>query len=160
VTLTLYVRIISSLIGGVYRLCNQGQALLDKDLNGSNETQILTVDPTPLAGAGTKTCVEVTTPPDIGLSLLSVQGLNVLWTGTSWRFDVQGTGIRVINVQVFRLTGERVYASGWVKNGHEWRPEDQTRKKLANGVYFYLVTVRGYDEKIVKTQVKKLIVAR
>jgi hypothetical protein len=75
-------------------------------------------------------------------------------------FMALGTGFEMINVQVFSLTGKRVHTSGWVANGHEWRLEDRTGRKLANGVYLYVMSVRGYDERSVKTQVKKLIIGR
>jgi hypothetical protein len=73
---------------------------------------------------------------------------------------VQGTGIKAINVQVFSLTGRRVYASGWVKNGLEWDLQSTDRQKMANGVYLYVIAVKGIDGSVQRTQVKKFVIQR
>ncbi|MBI1743143.1 hypothetical protein HYR54_08770 [Candidatus Acetothermia bacterium] len=75
------------------------------------------------------------------------------------RFEALGIGIKQINVQVFSLSGKRVYTSGWVENGHEWSLEDINGRKIANGVYLYVTTVRGYDGSV-RTQVKKLVITQ
>ncbi len=123
-----------------------------------------TTDPTPLSGAGTQTCADVTGRPEglCGVKCLSVSGLETQWSVArrALGFFVHGTGIKQINVQVFSLTGQRVYSSGWVADGHEWQLESTAGQKVANGVYLYLVTVRGFDGRRVQTQVKKLLIVR
>ena len=148
VTLTFSVRI-SSGLQGTRRVCNQGFA-----------GDVATTDPTPLPGTGTQTCVDVMGRPEIGTPL-EVKGFEALWlpARSAMQFAALGTGIKEIHVQVFSLSGKRVYASGWVENGHEWKLQDKTGEVVANGVYLYVVIVRGY-EGAVRTQVKKLIIAR
>lgn len=62
----------------------------------------------------------------------------------SVRFAVQGEGIRGISVQIYNLAGRKIYDSGPV-SGNElfWPVIDQAGRPVANGVYFYIVTVRG-----------------
>ncbi|MBI3659463.1 DUF11 domain-containing protein, partial [Candidatus Acetothermia bacterium] len=163
ITLTFSVRILSGLLGTI-RVCNQGMAFVDTDFNGSSETQVLTVDPTPLSGApGTQTCVDVVGKSDcFKLACLSVTGLKEVWVerARALRFEALGEDIKEINVQVFSLKGERIYQSGWVENGYEWRMDNGEGRRIANGVYLYVVTVRGYDGKVMQTQIKKLVIAR
>jgi CSLREA domain-containing protein len=76
VTLNFSVRIPTGIIG-IQRLCNQGTAYFDADGNSSNETQVLTTDPTPLTGAPSgQTCVDVTGRPErlCGLACLASVG--------------------------------------------------------------------------------------
>jgi uncharacterized repeat protein (TIGR01451 family) len=153
VTLTFFVRTLTRL-EGTRRFCNQGTA---KDGAGGT---VLTIDLTPLPGApGTQTCVDVVGRSDIGFPL-TLKGIEALLVGDAMHFMALGTGIEKINVQIFSLTGKRVHTSGWIANGHEWRLEDSAGRKLANGVYLYVMSVRGYDEKSVKIHVKKLIIGR
>ena len=168
VTLSFSVRIPTG-VTGTQRFCNQGTALVDTDLNGSNETSVLTSDPTPLAGApGTQTCVDVTGRSDIfdrpcpPRFCLQIGGIEAQWSVArrAIGFFVQGTGIKAINVQLFSLTGKRVYASGWMENGYKWRLQNLNGRPMANGVYLYIVTVRGYDGQSVQTQVKKIVINR
>lgn len=62
----------------------------------------------------------------------------------SVRFAVQGEGIKGISVQVYNLAGKKIYDSGPV-SGNElvWPMIDHTGRPVANGVYFYIVTVKG-----------------
>jgi uncharacterized repeat protein (TIGR01451 family) len=154
VTLTFSVRTLTNL-EGTRRVCNQGTA---KDGAGGT---VLTSDPTPLPGLTPPepTCVDVVGRSHIGLPL-ALKGIEALLVGDTMHFMALGTGIEKINVQVFSLTGKRVHTSGWVANGHEWKLEDSAGRKLANGVYLYVMSGRGYDEKSVKIHVKKLIIGR
>ncbi len=147
---------------GEAQVCNQGQFFADLDLNGSNETPILSDDPGTAAMLGDATCLELSLRPPLPRELLRLTGVSLtrLIGIEGFRFWAQGTGIEQISVTIFSLTGKRIYASGWVENGHEWRLEDRAERKIANGVYLYVMTVRGYDEKSVKTYVKKLIIGR
>ncbi|MBI3659884.1 hypothetical protein HY230_05360 [Candidatus Acetothermia bacterium] len=150
VTLTFFARITTNLrlLGVNSQACNQGKAI-------ANGTEVLTKDPTPLPGTGdpAQTCSVINLRP--------VDSLQALWLPAQQviRFAALSTGIKEINVQVFGLSGKRVYASGWVGNGYEWKLQDKTGKAVANGVYLYVVTVCGYDG-TVRTQVKKLVIKR
>jgi uncharacterized repeat protein (TIGR01451 family) len=154
VTLTFSVRTPTRL-EGTRRFCNQGTA---KDGAGGT---VLTSDPTPLPGLTDPelTCVDVVGRPEIGFPL-TLQGIEALLVRDMLHFTALGTGIKAISAQVFALTGQRVYASNWVANGHEWSLQNTNGKRVANGIYLYVMSVRGYDEKSVKIQVKKLIIRR
>ena len=163
VTLTYFAQIITDLrrLGGLRpRVCNQGIATFDKNLDGIHETSVQTSDPTTLVGAGTKTCSDVSSlRPQ---SELRVTALRALWLSadSAIHFEALGMGIKEIDVQIFSLSGKRVYRSGWVENGYEWRLQSTNGKLVANGVYLYVVTVRGYDGKMAQTQVKKFVIVR
>jgi CSLREA domain-containing protein/uncharacterized repeat protein (TIGR01451 family) len=166
VTLTFSVRIPPG-FGGM--LCNQGTAYFDADNNGSNETAVLTSDPTPAAGAPSgQTCVSITERPETyriicpPRNCLALDGIEAQWSGArrALGFWAQGTGIQAIAVRVFSLTGKRVYASGWVKNGFEWNLQSTDRQKMANGVYLYVIAVKGIDGSVQRTQVKKFVIQR
>lgn len=77
------------------------------------------------------------------------------------RFQVGGQAIKSINLQIFNLAGQRVFDSGQVQGAtFEWYLNNQDGQVLANGVYLYLIIVRGYGGQILRSQVKKLVVLR
>lgn len=76
-------------------------------------------------------------------------------------FQVLGTGISSVEVQVFDLSGREVLDSGPVMGSSlEWHLEDQAGDMVANGVYLYFVTIKGVNGKVITSAVKKLIVLR
>lgn len=76
------------------------------------------------------------------------------------RFEVKGIGIEEILVQIFDLSGQLVFDSGWEPNGYDWHVESDAGETLANGVYLYIVSVRGADGSTVVTETQKLVVYR
>jgi len=79
---------------------------------------------------------------------------------TAARFSAQGQGIESLKVDVFDLAGRKVYDSGFVAgNALSWNLESMGRR-VANGVYFYIVTVRGTNGEIIQSEVRKLVVLR
>ena len=93
--------------------------------------------------------------------VLSVQNTpNPVHDVHTTRFEVKGVGIDQIEVQVFDLSGRLVFDSGWQPNGYEWHLETNDGDTLANGIYLYVVTVKGYNGQTVVTEVKKLAVYR
>jgi PKD repeat protein len=79
----------------------------------------------------------------------------------SARFVAQGPGIRDIKVQVFSLAGQEVFDSGFV-GGRElsWDLTNAQGKPLANGVYLYVITARGFDGQVIRSGVRKLVILR
>jgi hypothetical protein len=63
-----------------------------------------------------------------------------------------------VAIQVFSLSGKVLYVSGWRK-GLDTRQLESLEKRLANGVYLYLLQVKGADGQV-QTQLKKLVVQR
>ena len=75
--------------------------------------------------------------------------------------EVEGRNIESVRLEVFDLAGDRRYASAWaVGNRLTWNRLMSSGKPLANGVYLYIVTVRGYNGKIITSKVKKLVLLR
>lgn len=76
-------------------------------------------------------------------------------------FFVQGQGIAGIAVEIFDLAGQRVFDSGFTKgNRLDWHLQSENGLTVANGVYLYVVTVKGYDGTEVKSEIHKLVVLR
>ena len=76
-------------------------------------------------------------------------------------FHIQGTGIESARLQVFDLSGRTLYDSNFV-NGQtlSWNLLNNRSLPVANGIYLYVVYVRGFDGAIINTQVRKLVVIR
>lgn len=78
-----------------------------------------------------------------------------------FQFLVQGAGIQAMKVEVFGLSGERVFDSDFVSaRALNWNGLSSDGVRVANGVYLYLVTVRGADGSVLRGEVKKLVVLR
>jgi parallel beta-helix repeat protein len=72
------------------------------------------------------------------------------------RFMALGPAIEGLSVQVFDLAGKLIFDSGLVPgNMLVWR-----NYAVANGVYLYIITVRGYDGQVIRSEVRKLVVLR
>jgi len=76
------------------------------------------------------------------------------------RFEVMGVGIEQINVQIYDLSGRLVFESGWQPNGYEWHVQTTDGQTVANGVYLYVLLVRGVNGQLVRSEVSKLAVHR
>jgi M6 family metalloprotease-like protein len=103
--------------------------------------------------------------PQYGPSLdsanqVAVQALPNPVTSATVRFTATGSGIGEIAVEVFDLAGRRVFESGWVENGFAWHLLNSRGEALANGVYLYVVTVKGYNGQVLRSEVRKLVVLR
>jgi len=77
------------------------------------------------------------------------------------RFLVEGQGVREIRVEVFNLQGLKLWDSGFVAGGElTWDLVSARGEELANGVYLYIVTVRGINGEQLRTKVNKLVILR
>ena len=77
------------------------------------------------------------------------------------RFEVKGEGIESIQVQIFDLSGRRIFDSLELPGGtFEWHLEDENGEVVANGVYLYLVTARGIEGQVFRSKVNKLVILR
>jgi len=82
-------------------------------------------------------------------------------SGNGTRFTVEGSGIRDVAVQVFNLAGVKVFDSGFVHgNQLNWHLQNEDGFTVANGVYLYIVTVKGYDGTVIRSEVRKLVILR
>ena len=82
----------------------------------------------------------------------------IAFTGS--RFIVQGSGIESMAVQVWDLAGRPVFANTALGNALDFKMNGPGGAWLANGVYLYTVTVRGFDGSLVRSAVRKLVVLR
>jgi len=75
-------------------------------------------------------------------------------------FRVEGWDIGWMRVSVFDLSGKLVFHTDWVQNGFTWNLLDNRGQPLANGVYLYVVRVRGFDGREYVSEVRKLVILR
>jgi subtilisin family serine protease len=88
---------------------------------------------------------------------LSVNGVQLSRSGAI--FDVQGA--QLAQVQVFSLSGKLVYDSGMVASSSlAWNLLDGSGQRVPNGVYLYVVTLQAPDGRLVKSEVRKLVVMK
>jgi PKD repeat protein len=131
---------------------------------GTSNVQITVRDAT--GSRVTKACTMRINPP-IG-ALASIQPLSVSAiqafpnpVSSEARFKVEGQGIASIQVEVYNLAGRKVFDSEEVLgNALDWQLTNDQGQPLANGVYLYIITVRGYDGQVIKSEVRKLVVLR
>lgn len=77
------------------------------------------------------------------------------------RFSVEGRGIALARLRVFDLAGREIFSSGWERGGMiEWHLRDRRGWRVANGVYLYMVAVRGLDGESARGRVEKLVVLK
>jgi hypothetical protein len=131
----------SDLAGTKRRVCTQGTAYADFDQDGIHEIRVLTTDPTPLlVWPETQTCLDVSLPP-AGIKPLAAP-------------HTSRTVHSSIKTAVFSLAGRKIFDSGWTANAIEWQSPS------ANGVYLILVTTRTNAGKIVRSEIRKLVIAK
>ncbi|MCR4405218.1 MAG: dockerin type I domain-containing protein [Candidatus Acetothermia bacterium] len=76
-------------------------------------------------------------------------------------FRVEGQGIAAAKVEIYSLSGKRLFDSGFAAGTSlEWNMRTAQGALLANGVYLYVVTVRGYNGELATTGVRKLVILR
>jgi surface antigen len=81
--------------------------------------------------------------------------------GPTVKFGIEGIGIAEARVQIFNSAAYLVYDSGFIPgNSLEWKLVTSNGQLIANGVYLYVITVRGYDGRVIKSEVRKLVVLR
>jgi uncharacterized repeat protein (TIGR01451 family) len=71
-------------------------------------------------------------------------------------FVVEGVGVAQTTVHVFTLTGKLVFSDSAQGNVVAFGKASE----LANGVYLYVVTVKGADGQTVRSKIQKLVVLR
>jgi hypothetical protein len=71
-----------------------------------------------------------------------------------------GEGIASVQLQLYSLTG-RLLVDRTSEGSVLTMPlTTDNGRRLANGVYLYVVTVRGYDGQIVRSEIRKLVILR
>lgn len=76
-------------------------------------------------------------------------------------FILEDQEIKSLRLQVLALSGQRIYDSGFVVgNSLRWNLLNSQGKQIANGGYLYVVTVRGFDGKVIRSELRKLVILR
>jgi hypothetical protein len=80
--------------------------------------------------------------------------------GGQFSFEAQGYNIEGVQVQVYNLAGKAVFSAESAGNSLSWNGLSSDGRRLANGVYLYVLTVKGTYGDIVQTKVQKLAILR
>jgi outer membrane protein assembly factor BamB len=71
------------------------------------------------------------------------------------------SGATAFEVTIFNLAGSQIYHSGLViGRSLNWSGLTTDGKRVANGVYLYVVTVRTLDGRLLRSEVRKLVILR
>jgi hypothetical protein len=91
---------------------------------------------------------------------VTLQGVELKQSGGQYRFEAQGYNIEGVQVQVYNLAGKAVFSAESAGNSLSWNGLSTDGRRLANGVYLYVLTVKGTYGDIVQTKVQKLAILR
>lgn len=96
------------------------------------------------------------------IEALSVSALELRRPSSGqWTLNVRGQGVQNVSIQGYDLGGRSRFHESAQGSQLEWRALDErTGRRLANGVYLYLVTVEGVNGETWRSDVRKLVVLR
>ncbi|MBI3660870.1 hypothetical protein HY230_10440, partial [Candidatus Acetothermia bacterium] len=94
------------------------------------------------------------------LLLLLINKLNLELRDGQLIVDAQGTGIATLQVQLFDLTGRQLLNRISNSNLLALPAVDEMGRLLPNGVYLYVISVRGNESELIRSELKKLILLR
>jgi hypothetical protein len=69
--------------------------------------------------------------------------------------EVSGVGIYMVQVEIFALNGQMVFSQTAVGSRLQLAPLNRRGKPLPNGVYLYVVTVRGQNSEIWRSEIRR-----
>jgi len=86
---------------------------------------------------------------------------NPAFDGNEVRFMADGQGIASIAVSIYDLSGRLVYDSGFVMGSEvAWDTRSEAGEYQANGVYLYVIRVKGLNGRVIVGEKKKLVLMR
>ncbi|MBI1744239.1 hypothetical protein HYR54_14390 [Candidatus Acetothermia bacterium] len=94
------------------------------------------------------------------LLLLLINKLNLEMRDGQLIVDAHGTGIAALQVQIFDLTGRRLLNRMSNSSVLALPVTNQMGRLLPNGVYLYVISVRGNEGDLIRSELKKLILLR
>ncbi len=91
-----------------------------------------------------------------------LQDISATVTSSAVLFQTQGAQVAGLQVQIFNLNGKPIFDSDIVPgNKITWSFTDTQGQALpANGMYFYVLSAKGADGKLKRTELRKLVVIR
>jgi len=91
-----------------------------------------------------------------GLSLNSVA---LSSSSRATTFVADGQGIASLGVEIFTLSGQKIFSQTAASTRLTWNLSSNGQP-VSNGVYLYVVTVRGANGQALRSEVRKLVVSR
>ena len=91
---------------------------------------------------------------------LRLEGVRLSWVGSGLELQVQGEGIARSELRLYDLAGTLVAQARGRGNRLHLATLGQQGRPLANGVYLYIVTVKGADGQATSSEVRKLLLLR
>jgi hypothetical protein len=91
---------------------------------------------------------------------VSLKSVELKQGAGQYRFEAQGYNIEGLQVQVYNMAGKMVFKQETSGTRLSWNGLSSDGRRLANGVYLYVLTVQGTYGDIVQTKVQKLAVLR
>lgn len=91
---------------------------------------------------------------------VTLQAAGVRSAAGRYTFEAQGYNIEGVQVQVYNLSGKQVFSAEAAGNSLSWNGLSSDGRRLANGVYLYVMTVKGTYGDVVQTKVQKLAIVR
>jgi len=92
---------------------------------------------------------------------LNVEAVNLsTMSELNWQLQVVGLGVADIEITGFDLSGQRRFSAANNGNQLQWQMLDDQGRSLANGVYLYVVTVKGFAGETWRSEVRKLALLR
>ena len=99
-----------------------------------------------------------------GMGALKVHKIHLLANPVRFadeaHFTVMGQGIESVRLEVFGLSGSKLFDSGFQAGDAVAWPLHANHKPVANGVYLAVISVRGRGGELVRDEVRKIIVLR
>lgn len=94
------------------------------------------------------------------MNALSISPLTA--NGHAYGLDIRANSadVQAITLEVFDIAGNRVYEDTSHSGALRYHGLNSNGQRLANGVYFYVVTTRNLDGSMTRSEVKKLVIVR
>lgn len=98
------------------------------------------------------------TPVAQNIQPLQVRGVSLVPSSGGHTLNVAGAGIASVTLQVFDLSGRRLFEKTGSSSRLRFDAVNVDGRRLANGVYLYLVQVQGTDGQTWRSTVNKFVV--
>lgn len=97
-------------------------------------------------------------PAAMGLKVTTIETQTLGSQGI--RIEAHGRGIAGLEARIFDLAGQPVFTQAASGATLTFSGLSREGEPLANGVYLYIVTIRGLDGRTMTSEVKKLVLLR